>query len=114
MIETDNATIEGVDLFIEDHGVLTFYISLDYGNSSHQGFGGYYLATEDKSSAFAGRILFDILHTLEVDHWDDLKGKVVRAKHEHSKVHAIGHPTKNKWVDVQKIADKYAGEKEWK
>ncbi len=31
--------------------------------------------------------------------WSKLAGKTVRAKREHSKVHAIGHIVKDDWFD---------------
>ena len=42
MEEIKNAIITGTYLGIEDHGILTFWLYLDYGGSG-QGFGGYQL-----------------------------------------------------------------------
>jgi hypothetical protein len=34
-----------------------------------------------------------------VDKWENLKGKAVRVKSDHSKVYAIGHYLKDKWFE---------------
>jgi hypothetical protein len=79
-----NARITGTKLGYEDHGILTFWLSLDYGGSG-QGFGGYALDSYDKEkdcrkhSKYAGVCIEKILKVVGVDNWEDMKGKYVRA-----------------------------------
>ena len=50
MEEIKNAIITGTYLGIEDHGILTFWLYLDYGGSG-QGFGGYQLDNRGTGTA---------------------------------------------------------------
>ena len=100
-IRESNARIESTMLGIEDHGIMTCTLYLDYGGSG-QGFGGYSLASggthQDKDFGNKG-ILFvrKILETVGVRNWEELKGKHVRVKSDWGKVHAIGHIIEDKW-----------------
>jgi hypothetical protein len=115
--ETRNAVIIGTMLGIEDHGILTCYVYLDYGDSGHQGFGGYSLDGPRKDgngkhlgrfgSAFGMEFIRRLLDTLGVETWEKLKGTPCRVVAEYSKVHAIGHFTKNKWFDPAELAKEY-------
>lgn len=103
-IETKNAIIEDASIFIEDHGILTAYLYLDYGGSG-QGFGGHALHlpkdythfTESKN--FAGHFIRRSLEIADVEKWAQLKGKAIRVKADHGKVHAIGHILKEDWFN---------------
>ncbi len=103
MTEIVNATIDGATLSKADHGVLSSFVGLDYGNGGHQGFGGYtlYLPKDFKhhgiADGYAGHWIWRVMEIAGVDRWDDLVGKTVRAKADHTKVHAIGHITKDDW-----------------
>lgn len=103
MIETKNAVIENAEIFVEDHGLLTAYITLDYGGSG-QGFGGWglYLPktfTHHKLASPAGHWIFRVLEVAGVEKWSQLKGKTVRVQSEFTKVHAIGHIVKDDWFN---------------
>ncbi len=104
LIETSNAIIKSTRLSIEDHGMLSAWIYLDYGGSG-QGFGGYalYLPKEFKHHAkdipFAGHFIFRVLQIAGVTKWADLPDKTIRVRREHSKVHAIGHIIEDDWFD---------------
>ena len=95
-METKNAIIESTFLGMEDHGILTYFLQLNYGDSSSQGFGGYNCAIGDVLGASVKRIL----QICEVTQWEKLKGKIVRVQVEPGKmIQKIGHPLKEMWFD---------------
>ncbi len=103
MIETKNAVITGVSLGME-RGILTSYVFLDYGNSA-QGFGGYVLHSVNRKGFnstpgnYAGHFITRVLDIVDVESWDQLKGKTVRVQSESSKIHAIGNIIKDNWFN---------------
>jgi len=106
MIEVKNAIITKAMLTIEDHGLLSAWLTLDYGGSG-QGFGGYslYLPKSFKHHSLmshAGHWIFRCIEISGVERWDQIVGKTVRVRCEHHKVHAIGHIVKDDWFDPAK------------
>jgi hypothetical protein len=103
-IKTCNAVITSATITNDDHGLLSAWISLDYGGSG-QSFGGYalYLPKSFRhhkvDSGYAGHFIWRVMEVADVSEWSKLKGKTVRVKREHSKVHAIGHIVKDDWFD---------------
>jgi hypothetical protein len=103
MIETLNAIIDSATIVIEENGLLSVWIQLDYSGSG-QGFGGWALYLP-KSFTYhtllspAGHFIYRVMEIAGVTGWGQLKGKTIRAKCEHSKVHAIGHIIKDDWFD---------------
>jgi len=108
-VTTKNAKIESTNLGIEDHGILTYYLMLDFGGSG-QGFGGWCLDDVGKDKHKDRRVghkicadhLLKIFETLEVSSWEKLVGTPLRVKASFDKVHAIGHFTKDKWFEPDK------------
>lgn len=103
MIETKNAIIESASLSTGDRGFLDCWLTLDYGGSG-QGFGGYVLYLPKSYShhelkSVAGHFIFRVLEIAGVESWDKLKGRTIRVKCEHSKVHAIGHIVRDDWFN---------------
>ena len=108
MSETKNAMIESTMLGIEDHGILTATLTLDYGGSG-QGFGLYGFDHtkrngEPCATSFAARFIREVLETVGVDEWEKLPGQRIRVIATDSKVEAIGHFIKNKWFYPEKLA----------
>lgn len=103
MIEVKNAVIESAR-FDTERG-LSAFLSLDYGNSTHQAFGGYILyapkgwASHGISGNFCGHFIWRCLDIAGVDDWARLPGRTIRVKADMGKVQAIGHIVKNDWFD---------------
>ena len=103
MIEIRNAVIKSARITNDDHGLLSAWLDLDYGGIG-QGFGGYALYLPKSFShhallSHAGHFIWRVMAIAEVEEWDQLPGKTIRVKSEHSKVHAIGHIVKNDWFE---------------
>jgi hypothetical protein len=102
-IEIRNAIIEQAIITADDHGLLSAWLTLEYGGSG-QGFGGYclYLPKSFKYHQLlsnAGHFIWRCMEVAGVTEWSQLKGKTIRVKCEHSKVHAIGHIVRDDWFN---------------
>ena len=109
-----NAKIEDTMLGIEDHGIFTSMIQLDYGDSSHQGFGGYVLG-----GSFGVDYIKGLLNVVGVEKWEDLVGKYIRVKIDNTdgwngKIIGIGNITKDEWFYPEEEAQKYKKSAEYK
>lgn len=110
MGEIVNAKITNVSITMEDHGLLTFYITLE-GASWGCNFGGYSIASgclnwkdEDfKAESGAGLVaMMRIMKTVGVERWEDLKNKYVRVETKGwgNTIHKIGNILEDKWFDI--------------
>ncbi len=88
-----NAKIVSTMLGIEDHGIFTASLTLDYGGAC-QSFGGYCLEGKTAYVFIKG-----VLEALEIREWEKLPGTYVRVKAEHKGVQAIGHITHDTWFN---------------
>lgn len=72
--------IKDISIEIEDHGFLTMWIMIEYGNSV-QGFGGYRLSRNQVNAStneyLTFRLISDLLRIFEVKSLNDLIGKEV-------------------------------------
>lgn len=105
-IEIKNAIIVNASIFIEDHGLLTASLSLDYGDTC-QAFGGWslYLPNSFKHhnvNSVAGHFIFRVMEIAGVSDWSALKGKTIRVKGSWDKVYEIGHIIKEVWFCPEK------------
>lgn len=113
-LETKNAVITGASITNDDHGLLSAWVSLDYGGAG-QGFGGYslYLPKSFKHARnqanYAGHFIWRVMEVAGVSEWAQLKGKAVRVKANHSGVAELGHIVKNDWFNPTKEFNLLAG-----
>lgn len=113
-LEIKNAKITNISVSMEDHGCLTFYITLDGGGWGCN-YGGYcigkgYLGAKEFYSTNAGlEILMRIMDTVGVEKWEDLEGKYCRVKTEGwgGTIRAIGNILTNKWFDIKEFYSNY-------
>jgi len=111
-METKNAKIQSTMLGIEAHGIMTFFLGLDYGGSG-QGAGGYMLLSskpEQDKNAFGIAIIREILRVVGVEKWEELKGKHVRVKSSWDEVIAIGNIIEDNWLNFEEFAQKFKTE----
>ena len=101
-MEVVNAVIESAKIEIEDHGILTAGLFLDYSGSGQE-FGGYCLGSsrplQDKGNIM-GHFIRRILEVVGVSDWDNLKGKTIRVKKPRGwggTIKSIGHIVKDDW-----------------
>jgi hypothetical protein len=100
-----NSIIESAEITSDDHGLLSAWLTLDYGGSG-QGFGGFalYLPKSFKHHTLlspAGHFIWRCMEIAGVEHWSKLKGKTIRVRKsdEWGTIEAIGHITKNDWFN---------------
>lgn len=112
-----NALIESVTIDTGDRDLLTAWLQLDYGDGSHQSFGGHclYLPKSYKHHTekgdFAGHFIYRCMQIAGVESWDKIKGKSIRVKYEvgpgfMSKIIAIGHVIKDDWFNPSEDFEK--------
>ena len=115
-IEEENGLIAGTFLGVEDHNILTFNLSFDFGNSA-QGFGGYAFDRHIQETntrigtAFGTTAIRRILDTLEVSRWEDIKGTYARIRRKEGLIESIGHIVKDQWFSCEELAREMKEEK---
>lgn len=108
MIETKNAKIISTMLGKEDHGIMTFSLTMEF-EGGVQGFGGCSLDDYSKTkkkrigAAYGMQLIMELLDTLECSTWEDLDGRLVRIKADRMKIYAIGHILKDQWLDIDEF-----------
>lgn len=114
-IETKNARIRSADIFVEDHGILTAFLDLDYGGCG-QGFGGYGMdrhvprdpALKDdrrpdrEGVAWGMEFIRRVMSTVGVEKWSKLPGTPIRVRSDWGKVHEIGHFIEDRWFHPER------------
>jgi hypothetical protein len=105
-MEIKNAKIRYTRLEIEDHGILTYWIGLDYGGSG-QGFGGFALDGGNPKKFVSCRWIRELLETVGVNRWEDLVGTPIRVEGEAwGPVSKIGHFMEDRWFDQKALFEK--------
>lgn len=111
-----NAKIKSTYLGIEDHGIFTAFLHLDFGGYT-QSFGGYTLDKYVKDGrrsghAFGTEFIMQILRVLEIESWEKLPGTVCRVRsgsdpEHYNSIEEIGHFMKDQWFNPKSLAEKY-------
>lgn len=110
-MEIKNAQIVETMLGREDHGILTFVISIEFDDCCRCGIGGYALDWYDRStdkrvySCKGMEAISKILDTVGVDAWEQLKGKYIRIKYRGlgSTIDEIGNLMEDKWFNIREF-----------
>ena len=114
----ENAKITNVSITMEDHGCLTFFITLNGGGWGVK-YGGYclghgYLGASKFDANGSGLVaMMKIMDTVGVSRWEDLEGQLVRVKgvHTGNKITTIGNAIKDKWFNIEEFFKNYQEEK---
>lgn len=112
MSEIVNAKIVSTMLGREDHGIMTFMLGTEREGGIHQGYGGYTLAGNGMEGNYAGDLIAELLDTVGVCEWEQLKGKHVRLEipdEYNGTIIAIGNILKNKWLNIKEFSKGYKG-----
>jgi len=86
--EKQLARVESVEMYIEDHGILTCFVNLHKEQGFHQGFGGYSLDGYNKvlkrrvGTAGGMDWVLRLLQVFHVDRLEKIKGKMCYALYE--------------------------------
>jgi len=103
-----NAVIKSAEITNDDHGLLSAWVTLSYGSSSVQGFGGYslYLPKSFDHHTLespAGHFIWRVMEVSGVSKWSQLPGKTIRVKKtdEWGSILAIGHIVNDDWFSPE-------------
>ncbi len=121
-MEILNAQITNVSLTMEDHGCLTFWLTLE-GNGWGCGFVGYcigygYLGASEfiAKNGDGLEAMMRIMDVVGVSKWEDLKGKHIRAALAGhgwgDSVTTIGNLIKDKWFNIEDFFATKKGDKD--
>lgn len=111
---TTNAIITSANIQLDRGCFLCAWVHLDYGDGSHQGFGGHALGgtpvcaagKHKKQPNYAAEALVSIMRVGGVEKFSDLAGKAIRVRRTSDgfggDIIAIGHIIKDIWYDPKK------------
>lgn len=110
-MKISNAQITDVTLGYEDHGVLTFGLTLDIAGGGCCVFGGFCLDRWDEEKqkrvcdAKSMECLTEIMRVVGVRNWEDLQWKYIRIVDNGygSTVDTIGNLMKDEWFNVREF-----------
>lgn len=95
MILERNAIIKSTSMSNADHGLLSSFLHLDFGEEG-QGFGGWLLYAPGHSDA-TGLWIWRCIECAGVMDWKDLPGRTIRTRGDRSGIEAIGHVIQDIW-----------------
>lgn len=107
-----NAQVTNVSLTMVDHGVQSFWLTLE-GDGWECGYGGYcigkgYLGADEFTVEKGDGLeaMMRIMDVVGVDTWEDIRGKYVRVMLEHEwggGIDTIGNLIKDKWFNIREF-----------
>ena len=100
--EIVNAQITDTFLGREDHGILTFYVYMEFQGGGVR-VGGYALDRAGKEYLAEGfGAISEIIRVVGADSWEDLRGRFLRVKSRglSQPVTEIGNLMHNDWFDI--------------
>lgn len=106
-MKIENARIRSTTLGYEDHGIFTCMLYLDR-EIGEQGFGGYGLTMV--GTDYGLKFIQEILNTVGVDNWEDLRGKYIRiavGEQWNDSIKGIGNVIKDKWFYPEEFSVPY-------
>ena len=109
-MEIKNAKITKADLSMEDHGVLTLWLTIE-GNGWGVNLGGYVLgkgflgAESFEGSAKGIEEIMRVMDTVGVERFSDLTGKYIRVEIGNwgDRIKKSGNIIENKWIDYNEF-----------
>lgn len=103
MKQINNALITGTMLGVEDHGIFTSFVYLEW-EGGGVGFGGYVLGEK-----LGVEFIKEILRIVGVNKWEDLKGKHCRVETGGvgSTSTGIGNLLKDDWLYSKEFFKRY-------
>ena len=110
-----NAQIKNVSIYYEDHGILTFGISVDISDGTTCVIGGYALDEYNKNTkkrqccAYSMDLLTRIMKVVGVSKWEDCKNKYIRVVSNGlgGSITKIGNLMKDEWLDIPDFFKEY-------
>lgn len=118
MSEIMNARIVSTTLGLEDHGIFTCYLRLEYGDGVAQSFGGYELDQYNDDAGmrrdFNGsglEFIRSVIDVVGVADWEALKGQLVRLRFDSNsasrRIESIGNALQDKWFSPAVFFNRY-------
>ena len=118
-VEIVNARIASARLGFERDIFLSATLSLEYGGSMGQSYGGHVFCDvpstpggERRGTAYGTEAIMRILRTVGVETWADLDGRLIRVRREAGwggAILGIGHPLEDLWFSFKDLADEMKG-----
>ena len=117
MSKIENAIIDSTTITVDDLGLLSARLMLDFGSGGLQEFGSDSAFVMPKTFGCgtmeyaAGHFIRRVMQIADVERWDQLKGRAVRTTTwDDQRIKGIGHIVRDDWFfpmdDYLQIADK--------
>lgn len=111
-MQIQNAVVRSTNLGVEDHGIMTAWLHLDYGGGG-QGFGGWALdgapaergvGSKRTPTVYCGLFIARVLEVTGAASWEKLPGTSVRVQREdgfNGRIVGLGHYLRDEWFEPE-------------